>query len=259
MSLILHSPRHNLTHGTKVEVVAKFLGIDLEFNRILPQDWKSAEHLKRHPLGKVPVLETPEGCIYESLSIIRYLARRAGKLYGSSAAETAHIDQWLEFSNSQLQPFVAAITYPMLGYAQSTPEKHEEAKKGLLEVLKIVDGFLEKNQFLGAKEISVADIVLAVQLRFVFSLVLDEAVRSGFPHLTKWFVAFSEHAIYKGYFGKTWLCQKEFVPDFEFSIKKKEEPKKEEAKKEQPKKEKEQPKKKEKDEEKDDVHPFLAG
>jgi len=69
----------------------------------------------------VPVLETPEGCIYESLSIIRYLARKAGKLYGSTAAETAQIDQWLEFSNSQLQPYLGAINYPIFGYAQSTP------------------------------------------------------------------------------------------------------------------------------------------
>lgn len=121
MSLTLYSPKINVTHGTKVEVVAKFLGIDLEFNRIQPSEWKNPEHLKRHPLGKVPVLETPEGCIYESLSIIRYLARRAGKLYGSTAAETAQIDQWLEFSNSQLQPYLAAITYPILGFALSNP------------------------------------------------------------------------------------------------------------------------------------------
>lgn len=29
MSLILYSPKAHLTHGTKVEVVAKFLAIDL--------------------------------------------------------------------------------------------------------------------------------------------------------------------------------------------------------------------------------------
>ena len=120
MSLVLYSPRINVTHGTKVEVVAKFLGINLEFNRIPPTEWETPEHLKRHPLGKVPVLETPEGCIYESLSIIRYLARKAGKLYGSTAAETAQIDQWLEFSNTQLQPYLAAINYPIFGFAQST-------------------------------------------------------------------------------------------------------------------------------------------
>lgn len=124
MSLILHSPKSHITSGAKVEVVAKFLGVNLEFNRIPSSEWKSSEHLKRHPLGKVPVLETPEGFIYESLAIVRYLARRAGKHYESTAAETAQIDQWLEFNNTQLQPFIAALAYVLFGYAQSTAEKY---------------------------------------------------------------------------------------------------------------------------------------
>lgn len=36
MSLILHSPKSIATAGAKVELVAKFLGVDLEFNRIPP-------------------------------------------------------------------------------------------------------------------------------------------------------------------------------------------------------------------------------
>lgn len=116
---------------------------------------------------------------------------------------------------------------------------------------------MAKNEFLGSKEISVADITIAVQLRYIFCLVLDEAARSGLPHLTKWFVHLTDHAIFKEYFGKTWLCQKEYVPDFGFAPKKKEEPKKEEPKKEQPKKE--QKKKEKEEDEKEDVHPFLAG
>lgn len=222
----MHSPRSNVTHGTKVEVVAKFLGIDLELNRIPPTEWKGAEHLKRHPLGKVPVLETPEGCIFESLSIIRFLARKAGKLYGGNAAETAQIDQWLEFTNTQLQPYLSAINYTVFGYFPSPQDKYEEAKKSLQEVLKVLDCHLEKNEFLGSKSLSVADIVVAVQLRYLFCLVLDEAARSGLPHLTKWFVKIMEHDVNKSFFGKTWLCQKEFTPDFEFAPKKKEEPKK---------------------------------
>jgi elongation factor 1-gamma len=142
MSLILHSPKSYISAGTKVEVAAKFLGIELEFNRIPKSEWKSAEHLKRHPLGKVPVLETPEGCIYESLSIIRYLARKAGKMYGSTPGETAQIDQWLEFNNTQIQPYISATLYVLFGYLPSTQEKYSEAKKGFIEVLKIIDNQL---------------------------------------------------------------------------------------------------------------------
>lgn len=121
MSLTLYSPKSYVSAGFKVEVVADILGIKLENVRIPSSEWKSPEHLKRHPLGKVPVLETPEGHIYESLAIVRYLARKAGKLYGNNPAETAQIDQWLEFNNTQLQPFLVSTLYVIFGYVQSTP------------------------------------------------------------------------------------------------------------------------------------------
>jgi elongation factor 1-gamma len=72
-------------------------------------------------LGKVPVLETPEGYLYESLAIVRYLARKAGKMYGSTPGETALIDQWLEFNNTQIQPHITATMYVLFGYFPSTP------------------------------------------------------------------------------------------------------------------------------------------
>ena len=36
---------------------------------------KSAAFLAKNPLGKVPVLETPHGCLFESGAIARYVAR----------------------------------------------------------------------------------------------------------------------------------------------------------------------------------------
>jgi elongation factor 1-gamma len=61
---------------------------------------KSPEYLKKHPLGKVPLLDTPEGPIYESNAILRYLARKQKSLYGSNVFETAQVDQWLDFQNN---------------------------------------------------------------------------------------------------------------------------------------------------------------
>ena len=63
---------------------------------------------------------------------------------------------------------------------------------------------------------SVADVVLAVHLRYFFSLLLDEKVRATIPRLTEWFVKMAQTPAFLEYFGKTWLCQKEFVPDFEY-------------------------------------------
>ena len=64
MSLTLYAPKSHVNAGAKVELAARFLEIPLEFNRIPRTEWKSPEYLKKHPLGKIPTLETPEGCIY---------------------------------------------------------------------------------------------------------------------------------------------------------------------------------------------------
>jgi glutathione S-transferase len=63
-------------------------------------------------------------------------------MYGSNPAETAQIDQWLEFTNTQVQGFLGVINYAIFGYYPSTAERYEEAKKSLIEVLKIVDTHL---------------------------------------------------------------------------------------------------------------------
>jgi elongation factor 1-gamma len=86
MSLKLYSPINPVAAGGKVEVLLRFFDFKVECVRLPLNEWKSAEYLKKHPWGKVPTLETPEGCIFESHSIMRYFARKAGKMYGTNAA-----------------------------------------------------------------------------------------------------------------------------------------------------------------------------
>lgn len=195
MSLTLHAPKSNVNAGAKVELIARFLDIPLEFNRIPMKDTKTPEHLKRHPLGKIPVLETPEGCIFESHAIIRYLARKAGRMYGNNPGETAQIDQWLEFSHTQIYPYLRVIIMALFGYAPSNKDSYADAKKNLLTVLQACENRLKDNEFLGGKELSVADVVIAANLRYIFSLVYDEKARSTLPGVTKWFVSVMEHKV----------------------------------------------------------------
>lgn len=125
----LYNPINPVSAGSKVEVLLRFFNFDVEFVRIPFADWKSPEYLKKHPWGKVPTLETPEGCIFESNSILRYIARKAGKMYGSNAAETASIDQWLEFITTQVGPNLARVHYAILGYFPSTKDQYDAARK----------------------------------------------------------------------------------------------------------------------------------
>ena len=129
MSLKLYSVINPITAGAKVEVLLRFVDLNVEFVRIPMAEWKSPEYLKKHPWGKIPTLETPEGCIFESHAIMRYIARKAGKMYGTNAASTATIDQWLEFITTQVNPNVSRVHYAILGYFPVTKEQYDTARK----------------------------------------------------------------------------------------------------------------------------------
>ncbi|HDZ47737.1 hypothetical protein LCGC14_0107660 [marine sediment metagenome] len=66
---------------------------------------QTAEHLARHPDGKVPVLEDGELTLFESAPICRYLAENHanGTLLPTDAASRAQVDQWLSFIVTELE------------------------------------------------------------------------------------------------------------------------------------------------------------
>ena len=77
-----------------------------------------------------------------------------------------------------------------------------------MEILKGVDAHLAGKEFLANNQFTLADVVTACNLRYLFTLTLDEASRNQLPNLTNWFVKTMEHPVNIEFFGKTWLCQK---------------------------------------------------
>ena len=148
MSYKLYAPQHQLSPGIKTEFLAKFIDIPVEFERMTFDKLQTPEFLAKHPLGKVPTLETPEGCIYESNAILRFLARKAGKFYGKTPAETATIDQWLEFHNTQFGAVAYKCVASTLGFVPVTKEAYEASKKDTMEILKILEAQLKKTTYL---------------------------------------------------------------------------------------------------------------
>ena len=98
--------------------------------------------------------------------------------------------------------------------------------------MKIVDGWLKTSKFLGSNEISIADVSLATILRTSFRLIFDEKNRKNLPNLARWFEEVSTLQQFQDHFGKLWLCQKEFVPEFASTQPVQQQEKKEEKKEE---------------------------
>ncbi|CAI8600688.1 unnamed protein product [Vicia faba] len=83
---------------------------------------KTPQFLKLNPIGKVPVLETPDGAVFESNAIARYVARLGdNNLFGSSPIDLAHVDQWIDFASLEIDSNLSKLCIPRLGKAPYIP------------------------------------------------------------------------------------------------------------------------------------------
>lgn len=108
------NPRGNVT-----QILADMAGVPTKFVWTNLQDAKGAEFTAKHALGKIPLLETPEGSIFETNSILRYFARASTKrqnLLGKNLYEEGLVNQWLDFAVMELYPLFPSLFYATFGW-----------------------------------------------------------------------------------------------------------------------------------------------
>ena len=91
----------------KASMMLSFLGLDYDKVSIgLPKaKQKSADHLARHPLGKVPAMEEGDVKVWDSQAILAYLARKydsANTWLPADPVGQAHVTQWLSFAAKEV-------------------------------------------------------------------------------------------------------------------------------------------------------------
>uniref|UniRef100_A0A7S3BJM6 GST C-terminal domain-containing protein n=1 Tax=Haptolina ericina TaxID=156174 RepID=A0A7S3BJM6_9EUKA len=140
-------------------------------------------------MGKVPVLETPSGCICEAAAIARYVARMRAdtNMYGASFFEAGLVDQWIEFAKNELDLPVGMWIYPVLGFIKSNEENTNKAKQDIARAFKVLNDHLTAKTFLAGEGITAADVVVSMCLLNPFKLVIDAAYAAPFPALVRWF------------------------------------------------------------------------
>lgn len=74
---------------------------------------KNSAYRRLHPLGLVPVLETPDGPIFETAAILLWLADHHGRLAPAPMSpERAAFLKWFFFVSSNIHPTLLQIFYP---------------------------------------------------------------------------------------------------------------------------------------------------
>ncbi|KAK9929022.1 hypothetical protein M0R45_026132 [Rubus argutus] len=239
MALVLHAGSTN-KNAYKTLIAAEYTGVKVALapNFEMGVSNKTPEFLKMNPIGKVPVLETPDGPIFESNAIARYVTRLKADnpLYGLSPIDYAHIEQWIDFGSLEIDANIGGWLRPRMGRAVYLPPAEEAVISALKRALGALNTHLASNTYLVGHCVTLADIVMACNLFMGFTKLMTKSFTSEFPHVERYFWTMVNQPNFKKVLGE--VKQTDSVPAVQ-SAKKPAHPK-EAAKpkaKEEPKKE----------------------
>jgi glutathione S-transferase len=152
-----------------------------------------------NPNARVPVISHDGVVIWESHSIVRYLAATygAGTLWPEDPGLRALSDRWMDWALADLQP---AFTGGVFWNFYRTPENKRNwplIRQGIARsaiLFKLVDRHLEERPFLAGDTLTIGDIAVGAQLYRYFELEID---RPAIPRVEAWYARLSERPAYR--------------------------------------------------------------
>jgi glutathione S-transferase len=156
-------------------------GAPFEIVRLSMDETRAAEHLERHPLGRVPVLEDDDGLLYESAAVCMHIADlvpEARLIPPPGSRDRALVYQWVLFAMTEVEP----AFLPLLPHRTTDPEAAAAARSVLRERLEVLERALEGREFLVGHAFSVADIVMGS----LASDIVGLGHADGLPAIAAW-------------------------------------------------------------------------
>lgn len=145
-------------------------------------------YLAKNPNGQIPVLEDGETCIWESNSIVRYLAARygAGWIWDENPSIRADADRWMDWMISQLQPALTPAFWALhrLQVEQRDPAVVEASIVATEAKMDILEAHLATRSFLAGERFGMADITVGTGAHRWLNMAVPRANR---PNLQRWY------------------------------------------------------------------------
>ena len=155
-------------------------------------------YLSLNPNGLVPTLEDGDLVLWESNSIVRYLAclHGQGTLEPADPKARARASQWMDWQLSVLGPAIHATFW---GLVRTPPEKRDLAaiaasKTKTTAAIAILDAQLAKTAYVAGDAFSMGDIPVGV-FSYRFHALVPE--RPPLPHFERWFAAISARPAFR--------------------------------------------------------------
>jgi glutathione S-transferase len=120
------------------------------------------------PFRQVPVLDDDGFVVAESAAIALYVTEKAGKLIPRDAQGRAGVVQWCFAATSTVGPTLTCLDLiGMFDSARSAPKLHAEVRKIADRWLGEVERRLDGREWIACDEFTVADIMMACELRSI--------------------------------------------------------------------------------------------
>jgi len=197
----------------KTLIAAQYAGIEIETPQFdFEKDRKTPTFMQKFPLGKVPAMDTPQGPIFESGAIQRYVGRlrpEAG-LYGNNFFQAGQVDQWLAFLTTEVDVARGSWIYPILGYFEFNQSVYEQARQDMTKIMTVLNNHFLHNTYLASPtQITLADIALATSLTELFRRVFDPNFLTPFGNVVRWYSTCINQPQFAAVLGKVEFAKQE--------------------------------------------------
>jgi glutathione S-transferase len=160
VSLLRLYQRQGAGRPPRVRWALEEAGVSYEYVVMDQEEGLGPEHAERHPLGRVPVLETDDGLLFESAALCLHIADSnpdANLIAPLGTRERAQTYQWVFFTMTELER-------TMVSWGTARHRKDQEAvaagRKRMAKVAAALEEGLEDNEYIVGGRFTVADIVL---------------------------------------------------------------------------------------------------
>jgi glutathione S-transferase len=148
-----------------------------------------------NPNAKVPTMVEGDLVIWESHTILRYLAAvHAPTLHGATPGEQTQVERWMDWGLGALNAPYVAVFKDVKNAPEARAADFAEQCKTLVEQLKILDGQLGKREWLALDRLTLAEIALAPIVKRCLEFAID---RPALPALEKWQAAIDKRPAFQ--------------------------------------------------------------
>ena len=157
-------------------------------------------YLRLNPNGLVPTVIDNDVVMWESNTILRYLASRYGAhgLWEPDPARRTLGERWMDWQLGVLAPAQRALYYQLVRTPddQRNPALITTGRERTAAAMQIFDAGIPDSTWLGGERFTVADIALGIFVHRWFKLPI---VREPTPRALRWYNAIAERPGFRKY------------------------------------------------------------